>query len=138
MSSYYFVIVGLRDNPIFEMEFQAKGEKREDNGRYLNQFVAHAALDLVDLHAQQNPSMYLKAIDNFNQWNVSAFVTASKLRFLMLHNVKNDDGIKTFFQEIYEIYTKHVLNPFYTHNTEIKSPAFEKKAQGLAKRYLLG
>lgn len=28
------------------------------------------------------------------------------MRFLMLHNVKNDDGIKMFFQEIYEIYTK--------------------------------
>ncbi|OQR79563.1 putative trafficking protein particle complex subunit 2-like [Tropilaelaps mercedesae] len=137
MSSYYFVIVGHYDNPIFEMEFAAKGEKREENGRYLNQFVAHAALDLVDLHALQNPNMYLKCVDKFNQWSVSAFVTASKMRFLMLHNVKNDEGIKTFFQEIYEIYTKHALNPFYTHNTEIKSPAFDKKAQNLAKRYLL-
>ena len=32
-------------------------------------------------------------------------MTASRQRFVMLHDVKNEDGIKSFFSEMYEVST---------------------------------
>lgn len=81
--------------------------------------------------------MYLKTIDRFNQWLVSAFVSASQIRFLIVHDHKNDEGIKNFFSEIYETYVKHSINSFYKINTPIKSQMFEKKAQLYGRKYLL-
>jgi len=52
--SYYFAIIGTKDNPLFEFEFGTSKSGGDGQARFsqeqrrLNQFVVHASLDLVE------------------------------------------------------------------------------------------
>ena len=128
----YFTIVGTLDNPIYEAEFIKKAEDH----RHLYQFIIHSSLDLVDELVWGTEKNYLKVVDRFNEWNVSCFVTCSGIRFLVLHDQLNTDGIKQFFQEVYEMYVKIIMNPFYHLNGKICSSQFDQRVKALARKWL--
>lgn len=67
---------------------------------------------------------YLRSVDKYNEWLVSAFVApngASTLevllsllfivcplivKFVLLHDIRNEEGIRLFFMDVWESYVK--------------------------------
>eukprot|EP00300_Choanocystis_sp_HF-7_P007304 c15212_g1_i2.p1 GENE.c15212_g1_i2~~c15212_g1_i2.p1 ORF type:complete len:138 (+),score=34.37 c15212_g1_i2:44-457(+) len=131
---FVFFIVGNNDCPLYQADLTA--QSKGDDTAHLNEFIAHAALDMVDDVVWTTKDMYLKVVDSFNEFQVSAFVTASSARFLMIHKARPDESLKHFFFEVYELFIKMIMNPFYPINSPITSPVFDSKVRNLARRYL--
>jgi hypothetical protein len=55
---------------------------------------------------------------------------------MLLHGGRNEDSIRNFFQDVYELYVKLSMNPFYRYDTPIKSEAFDTRVRAIARRYL--
>ncbi|TFK76118.1 transport protein particle complex subunit [Pluteus cervinus] len=119
--------------------YQASGGAVRVGGgqdRHVIQMIANASLDVVEDVMRRENAMYFKSIDKFNEWTVSAFVTPGNVKFILLHETKNDEGIKSFFSEVWEGYVKTMLNPFHTGHTRIRSTVFDARMRAAAKRYL--
>jgi hypothetical protein len=96
--------------------------------------VVHAALDTVDELVWSTQAMNLKQVDRFNDYLVSGFVTAGHVRFMLLHEVKNEDSIKSFFNDAYDVYIRLLMNPFFTVGSKVPK-SFDQRIRQLAKRY---
>ncbi|KDN37800.1 hypothetical protein RSAG8_09955, partial [Rhizoctonia solani AG-8 WAC10335] len=106
--------------------------------RQVIMMIANASLDVIEDVMKVNGAMYLKAVDKFNEWAVSAFITPGNMKFILLHDGKNEEsgGIKNFFMELWELYVKTAMNPFHTAHTSIKSPIFDARVRASAKKHL--
>lgn len=127
MNQEFYCVIVNNDKPIYEFP-------TEDRHRYLKQFIAYSALDIIDELETTTSSMHLKALDKFNEWTVHAFVP-NKLRILLLvtNKLRADEN---FFMELYQTYSKFAANPLYIHDTPIRSAAFDRKVSLIARRYL--
>ncbi|KAL3824308.1 hypothetical protein ACJIZ3_020337 [Penstemon smallii] len=134
-STACFMIVSKNDIPIYEAEVGTVPKK--EDAAHQHQFILHAALDIVQDSAWSTSAMFLKGIDRFNDLAVSVYVTAViHTRLMLLHDSRNDDGIKSFFQEVHELYIKTLLNPLYLPGSRITSSHFDTKVRALARKYL--
>jgi len=132
-SPLIFLIVGRNDNLIYQADlFPVK----QENATHMSQFVLHSALDVVDDYMWKNTANYLKVIDKFGNSHISSFITFGYVKFMLLHEKKDEDGIKNLFTEVYELYLKVLLNPFYTINTPITSTVFDERVRAIAKKKL--
>ncbi|CAM9686009.1 unnamed protein product [Chrysoparadoxa australica] len=130
-----FMIVG-RSEPLYELELQSE-TSQDGDGAHPTQLILHSALDMVERKQWTTTNLHLKVVDKFNDQVVSAYVTAGGLRLLLLHAGQGDDGIRSFFMDVHELYVKHMLNPFYMVDSPIVSPAFEQRVRSLARKHLL-
>ncbi|KNF01446.1 hypothetical protein PSTG_05230 [Puccinia striiformis f. sp. tritici PST-78] len=86
---------GQEDQLVINISYACKDSER---GRHVVQHVSHAALDTIDALIWSNKSMYLKQIDRFHKWTVSAWIPPGGMWFVLLHEIKNNNnGIKMFF-----------------------------------------
>lgn len=74
----------------------------------------------MEVIADAHVCRYLKGVDRYNEWIVSAFIptggesfgsftlaeTGHGVKFVLLHDIKNDDGIRLFFIDLWEAYIK--------------------------------
>ncbi|KAF9008684.1 Sedlin [Cyathus striatus] len=104
--------------------------------RHVIQMIANASLDVIEDVMRKDNLMYLKSVDKFNEWTVSAFVTPGNMKFILLHEGKNDEGIRSFFMDVWELYVKTTLNPFHTAHSAIRSSTFDGRVRASAKKYL--
>ncbi|EED92260.1 hypothetical protein THAPSDRAFT_19622, partial [Thalassiosira pseudonana CCMP1335] len=132
------VIVG-KNEPLFEAEVDTTAQgapSGNDLSTRQNYFVLHSAIDLVEKSAWTTNNMYLRVVDKVNHQQVSTFLTAGNVKFMLLHGGKGDDVIKSFFNEVYGYYVKLSMNPFYKYDTPITSKAFDARVRASARTYL--
>ena len=62
-------------------------------------------------------------------------MTAAQIRFLLLHDGRSDDAVRSFFRDVHELYLKVMLNPFFMPTNRIQSPGFSQKIRALARQH---
>lgn len=86
---------------------------------------------------------YLGKVDHFYGLAITAYISYGGMKFVMIHgNSANnsvaidDNNVRTFYQEVHELYVKTLMNPFYKITDPITSPAFDSRVKVLARKYL--
>ncbi|CAD7971989.1 unnamed protein product [Amoebophrya sp. A25] len=164
VSATFLLYVVRESEALYEIDLSGPG-KREDSP-HLAQFIVLAALDELQLRLKKNTGGavagpgevgFLKTIDQFNDFAVSAYTTAAGLHFLLLHKLTNNSNnslLKSsttssappspygpFFQEVHEVFASTVLvNPFYHPFQHVQGglkTLLDVRLQAVGKKHLI-
>ena len=127
------MIVSKDDFPVFELPIPSLSKKKDHVMLY--DFILHSSLDSVEQFQWTTQNMYLKTIDRFHDLQVTCLLTPSNSKFLLLHDGKSEDAIKAFFNEVYDLFVKVVMNPFYETNSKITINSFEERVRHSSKKH---
>ena len=132
-----FAIVSPNDKLIYSCDLSRDDVPRDDPP-HLDEFILYSSLDIVDRVKGVSNDAYLKVVDKFNDFLVSAFVPISSVRFLLLHKqVYSEEAIRIFFQETYSYYIKLVTyNLSYSLGSLISSDQFDSNVRMTGKKLL--
>ena len=80
----------------------------------------------------------LQVVDTFNEYSVSAHVTAGRTRLLLLHDrhMRNEEGVRLFLSDVYELYLRVMLNQLQAPDGTRINGFFDAKVRALAKKHL--
>ena len=90
-----FMIVG-NGQPLFELVTGQSSSRSEHDGPNSHQFAMHAALDSVDEQLWSSQVMNLKQVDTFQGQIISAYVTASGIVLMLMHDNRVSDFLYTY------------------------------------------
>ena len=139
MTIFVFAIVSSEDKLLYSADLTSASVEREEPP-HLDEFVLYAALDSVDRLRSFSNEAYLRVVDRFNEFQVSGFLAVSGVRLLLLHRPggtlgTGEEVIRIFFQEVYLLYCRLVLNPYYILHTRISSSKFDLAVRDLATKF---
>ena len=141
--SYYFVILGSTNDPIYELDIGTYKQNKDGKTNLppeinqLKQFIANAALDILESVQFKSKQHFFSNIDAFYGYATYIYLTQGNTKFILLTNCKNaDESMRQFCIEIHELYVKKLMSPFYDFNSPIRSKVFDSKVRQLAKKYL--
>jgi hypothetical protein len=143
-----FMIIGQGDKSMFFCDLSSDGFR--DDSPHLDEFIIHAALDNVDsmkvcvvpIFSFDTPQAYtsdsfLRTVDRFNDFSVVSYAGAGDIRMMMLHKSTNEESIRLFFQDVYHMVTKKLMNPFYCRGSRIDDATFERTVREIARQTLV-
>ena len=109
-----------------------------DDPPHLDEFILFASLDMIDRIKGSSSDAYLKIVDKFNDFVVSAFVPISNVRFLLLHKQQNsEEAMRSFFQEAYISYTRLVSDLRYKMGSLLTDERFDAGIRELGRKLLV-
>ncbi|CAK60176.1 unnamed protein product (macronuclear) [Paramecium tetraurelia] len=134
-SEIMFLILSQEDHPLYERRFPLKKTTLVSQQVLNAQFILHAALDVFDEKYKSSKELFLKEIDQKQDYRVYGYVTPSNIRFLVLTD-QDEERVKIFCQLAHEQLIKILMNPLYQLGTQITSPSFESVIQQLLQNKL--
>lgn len=125
-----FVVYG-NDEPLLSL-YVGKDEQEENS--HLSEFIIYSSLDTIDEMKKATTNQYLQVVDKVNGYTISAYVTPGNAYFILLHKSTNEEKIKHFFTEIQQLYTRLILNPFFSYLSPIHNQEFNNRIRLLASK----
>lgn len=114
------MIVSREDFPVYDLHIDTLVRRETAKEKYhLYELVLHAALDPIDSLQWTTNNMFLKQVDKFDQLSIHCLIMPSNAKLLLLHEDQNEEKIKMFFNEVYDLFVKAIMNPFYDPKEKI-------------------
>ena len=76
-------------------------------------------------------------MDRFNEFSVVAFAGTGEIRMMMLHKSTNEESLRLFFQDVYHMLVKVLMNPFYKRGARVCDVRFERAVKEVARLRLV-
>lgn len=131
------IVPSNSDEPVYLKDLRGD-ESTDTESSHLFQFVLHASLDMVEEKQWQNPGLYLGTVENFRDNAVTAWISASGVKILLLHRAYPEQTVKNFLKAVHAVWVKTALNPLRDANDTIISPIFDAKIAAAALKWLGG